>query len=152
MFDANEFMNQSAGVALDTRIENPKEGEYTMVAEDLTLETFDRKDPTKGGPLLRCTIVWNLLDEAEKARLGREKLTCRQQFLLDLTPDGKLDFSKGKNIRLGQIYEALGMNDGSGTFERIKNSGQMVRGQLKHRADDKDSSVKYAEIVRVAKA
>jgi hypothetical protein len=142
-------MNETATNPLDTQVEGCREGEYQMVADSVDFEAIQgKKDPSKTYP--RLTIQWNILDEAEKARLGRDKVTCRQQFLLDVNESGRLDWGKGRNVRLGQIFDAMGMNDGTGSIGRIM-GGPMVRGRVVVNSNPNDPERKYSEVVRVAK-
>lgn len=153
-FNPNAFMDEAPGGKLDTALEPPREGEYMFTPESCEIsEQTSTKPEHAGKSWPRMTIQWRLMDEAEKQRLGRDNVFVRQQFLLDTDPTtGRLDFGKGKNVRLGSIYEALGMNDGTGTPNRINNaSGTLVLGRVTHTSAKNDPETKYAEVSRVAK-
>jgi hypothetical protein len=153
MFDPNAFMTEAPGTALDTRYDVIKEGEYLMSPDPDSVKVTamtSNKPEHAGKSWPQLTIMWNILDESEKQRLGRDKLQVRQQFLLDTNTSGGLDWGKGKNVRLGQIFEALGMNDGTGTIEKIKNGG-IVLGRVSVTAKEGDPDTKYANVARVAK-
>lgn len=146
-FDPQAFLNQAAGVKLDEQRELPAEGEYLAIANEPKVEAKTSKE---GKPFYTFEISWDVQDQAELQRLGRDKLPVRQQGFLDVKEDGSLDFGKQKNITLGQIFAALGMNDGSGTLARI--AGQMARVKVSHRPDRNNPERIYAEVARVGKA
>lgn len=147
-FDPQAFLNQAAGVKLDEQRELPAEGEYLAIASEPKVEM---KTSTKTGkPFYTFEITWDLQDQAELQRLGRDRVTVRQQGFLDVKEDGSLDFGKQKNISLGILFAALGMNDGSGSLGRI--AGQMARVKVSHRPDANNPERVYAEVSRVTKA
>lgn len=55
-------------------------------------------------------VTYQLDDPEVKALLGREKVTLTQGVGLDFTPQGGLDYSKGRNVTLGRLREAVGLN------------------------------------------
>lgn len=146
-FDPQAFMNQAAGVKLDEQRELPAEGEFLAIAE--TVKDPEMKTSREGKPFYTSEIVWSIQDQNELQRLGRDKVTVRQQFFLDVNDSGALDFGKQKNITLGQIFSALGMNDGSGTLSRI--AGGMARVKVKHRPDKNNPERVFAEVSMVTK-
>lgn len=146
-FDPQAFLTQTTGVKLDEQRELPAEGEYLAVAGEPKIEQKTNKE---GKTFYTIEIPWEIQDQAELQRLGRDRLPVRQQGFLDVKDDGSLDFGKQKNITLGQIFAALGMNDGSGSISRIQ--GQMARVKVSHRPDKNNSERVYAEVGRVTKA
>lgn len=146
-FDPQAFLNQAAGVKLDEQRELPAEGEYVAIAGEPKVEA---KTSREGKPFYTFEIVWDIQDQNELQRLGRDRLTVRQQGFLDVKEDGSLDFGRQKNITLGQIFSATNMNDGSGTLGRIQ--GQMARVKVSHRPDRNNPERVFAEVTRVAKA
>lgn len=146
-FDPQAFLNQAAGVKLDEQRELPAEGEYLAVASEPKVEAKTNKE---GKGFYTFEIVWDIQDQAELQRLGRDRLPVRQQGFLDVTESGALDFGRQKNIVLGQIFAATGMNDGTGTLARI--AGQMARVKVSHRPDKNNPERVFAEVTRVGKA
>lgn len=107
-FDPDAFMNDAVEGAMDTKLDPIDPGEYQATIEDIIPREFTGKD---GQNRVILDVVYNILDETLLAKLGRTKLTVRQSLFLDMTPQGQLDRSKGKNVQLGKVREAVRQND-----------------------------------------
>lgn len=155
-FDASAFINQSVDAPMSTSITPCPEGEFKMMisADSDIASWFGEAKWEKNGTshsAATCTIPVEILDDAVRQKLGREKVTSRIKMFLDMTPDNKLDTSEGKNVRLGALRAALGQNDSPGwTFARLSGAGPFI-GRVTQRSDAKDPSVKYDEVSRVSK-
>lgn len=152
VFDPNQFMNQPAD-PMATTFENIREGEYKMMLDsDIEFTEIKWNDKNTGEPrsvpMMRLNCI--ILDDAEKARLGRDKLTVRCDITLDLKSDGSLDFGTNKNVRLGQLRDALGQNVPGWTPNSLRGAGPLI-GKVTHRADKNKPDVKYAEVSKFAK-
>lgn len=152
-FNADEFLSQTTDAAMQDKMVLVPEGEFIAAIgdgpNDLNAETFQgTKDPTK--TFVRLTIFWNILDEQVKKTLGRESVRVRQQFILDME-DGRLGTGPDQNVRLGAIRTALGLNSPGMAFSigMLRGKGP-ARVKVKHRPDEKDNSIKYAEVTRVS--
>jgi len=103
MFDPDSFLQSTQTEAFDTKYTPIPNGEYIAV-----LDRIDKPRTAKD------SVVWDLhwlIDDSNlKAQMGREKITARQSLFLDVTPEGRLDVSKGKNVQLGKLRDALGQN------------------------------------------
>jgi len=156
-FNPDQFMTQPAD-PMQTVYENIKEGEYTMMLDtEIEFNEMKWNDKNTGEPrslpqmTLSCIVQDGGLGAQEKARLGRDKLTVRLQLPLDVTPSGTLDFGPNKNIRLGQLRDALGQNVPGWTPNLLRGAGPFI-GKVTHRADKNDPTKKYAEVAKIAKA
>lgn len=155
-FDASAFLDQTVDGPLSTSITPCPEGEYKMMISadgDITSWFGEAKWEKNGvqhsSPI--ATIPVEVLDDAVRAKLGREKVMSRIKMFLDMTPDNKLDTSEGKNVRLGALRAALGQNEGAGwTFAKLRGAGPFI-GRVTQRSDAKDPSIKYDEVSRVSK-
>lgn len=56
-------------------------------------------------------ITFSVEDERQKEVTGLKEPTVRMTIFLEIV-DGKLDTSKGKNVQLGRVLDAVGLNDG----------------------------------------
>lgn len=151
MFDPNEFLSQTITDANDTKLipvpDNMAGEPYLMLAGKVEIRSWQKRDdPSVGG--LALDIQWEIQDEAVKEHCGREKLTCKQGIMLDLTDSGQLDMSKGKNIGLGKLREALDMNQPGQAFSFQMIEGRLAKGHVQHRVVGEDV---YAEVKRVVK-
>jgi len=113
MFDPDTFMQTAVNESNSTSLEPIPVGEYKAVIDEIKIETREGKD---GKPVYPLEVTWQLIDDELSARLGRDKLTVRQTIWLDLNEHGTLDTSKGKNVGLGKLREALGMNAAGKAF------------------------------------
>ena len=71
-----------------------------------------RKVNTKDGLRAVMDVTWLILDEDVKKETELERPTCRQGFFLEVNDKGGLERGKNKNVGLGRLLEALGINQG----------------------------------------
>lgn len=94
---------------LSTSVTPIPAGEHNAQIEDYKFSPGTSKKDGKS--YMALDITYRFFDDngALTMLLGREpKLT--KSIFLDVSPQGGLDMSKGKNISLGKIREALGQN------------------------------------------
>lgn len=146
MFDANSFLNMSTTEANDTKLVPVPEGEYTAIATEVKADTWQSKaDPSKAG--LKLLVTWDIDSPDLKQELGRDKITVRQDIMLDTTESGGLDMGKGRNIGLGKLREAVGLNVPGQAFAPSMIQGRAAKVLVKHRVVDDNI---YAEVKAVA--
>lgn len=146
-FDPNTFLNTSFEESNDTKISPVPVGEYLALADKVDIKTWASRDGSSSG--IKLEIVWDIQDENVKSLLGRDKITCVQQQMLDLTDTGALDFGKGKNVGLGRIREALELNTPGQPFAFSMIQGRMAKVAVSHRTVGEDI---YSEIKKIAAA
>lgn len=132
-FDPATFLNTTTEEAMDTIIIPCPAGEYLALAEKVDVKSWSTKDGSNSG--LKIEILWDIQDENVKAITQRDPTRVRQQQMLDLTETGQLDLGKGKNIGLGRIREALGLNAAGQPFAISMIQGRMANVKVSHRAD-----------------
>lgn len=150
MFDPNTFMQATLTEANDTRIMPCPVGEYQMQIVDIkaksgTIGKGERAGETWAGLDVFCEVD----DPQVKAATGRTVVRVKHSLMLDLTPEGMLDMGKGKNIRLGKVRAACGLNRPGQAFSFPQMIGQRVVGVVGHRPDDRDPSIIYDEVTAV---
>lgn len=145
-FDPQAFLDSSVTEANDTKIIPVPIGEYLGVIDKMAPRQWTSKDGTSSG--LALDITWIVEDDGVKEFLGRDNVNIRQGLMLDVLPTGKLDMSKGKNVALGRLREAVGLNTPGQTFSFQQLPGQMAKISVKHRLVDEDT---FAEVKSVAK-
>jgi len=149
-FDPASLFEQTTTEVNDTKIIPIPEGEYLAVIEKAETATWQSRDGTKSG--IRLDVHYLIDDEAAKAATGREKLSVRQGIMLDLTEDGRgLDMGKGKNVGLGRLREATGLNVPGQPFAMAMIPGRLVKIKVTQRAGDDPETV-YNDVKGVAKA
>lgn len=146
MFDPNKFMQSNFNGKLDTVIPALLEDDYRAVIDDVTHRQVDTKD----GPRQTLRIRWSIKDENKLAAQGRKSASVNQDVWLDLTPDGSLDESEGKNTGLGQLLEALNLNGQPWSPGQLKGMGPAIL-RIAPRPDQKNPEVVYNDVRRVVK-
>ena len=139
-FDPDMLINASHEQVPDDRVLPCPEGDWLAQLAEV------RKPRVLDSGRVVVDLVWEILDDEPKRETGREKVTVRQSLFLDLTEDGRLDFSRGKNVALGALLKAVGVKEGE-PWSLGSLVGRMARVRVKHRTDD-DGNI-YDDVRRV---
>lgn len=145
-FDAQSFLDATVTASNDTKITPVPVGEYMGIVEKVSPRQWQSKDGTQSG--IALDIIWLVEDAGVKQLLGRDTVTCKQGIMLDLTPSGGLDLSKGKNVGLGRLREAVGKNEEGQPFAFSMLPGSCAKISVSHRVSGEDT---FAEVKAVAK-
>ena len=143
-FDADAFLNSAVTGSNSTKVIPCPIGEYPGVVDKLNVRQWQSKDGTTTG--LALDVTWLVEDDNAKTVTGRDNVTARQGIMLDLTPDGGLDMSEGKNVGLGRLRAALNLNNEGEAFSFNMMPGRMAKIKVGHREDNRDPEIKYAEV------
>lgn len=113
-FDPQAFLDTQIAEANDTRIIPCPVGEWPA-----TIDSVDAKSGVSqksGEAWTKLNVKW-VIQECDANRLAdREKIVSIQGVMLDVTESGGLDMGKGKNVQLGRLREALGLNKPGAPF------------------------------------
>ncbi len=148
-FDPNAFLNASFTEANSTETIPIPESEYPALSEKIDLRPWQSTDGTKSG--ISLDVTWELDSPEVKQLLGRDKVTARQQIMLDLTESGTIDFGKGRNVTLGRLREALDLNKPGMPFRFDMIVGRAAKVLIKHRLDKNNPDTIYSEVRAVTK-
>lgn len=151
-FNPDVFLDEPNTGGLATAMEPAPAGEYTATIKEVRPpRSITRKNPGDP-PLVGVDIVFEL-DAPDVAKsLGRTTLSSRYRLLIELDPaTNKVSREKGKNVKLGRLLEAAGLNaDGRAwRFSELVGKGPFSV-VVKHVPDRNDPSIVYDEIDRVA--
>lgn len=147
MFSPDQFLDMQVTEANDTKIVPVPVGEYNAVVSEVKVVSWQKKDdPSTAG--LKLQIIWELDSPEVKALLQRDKVTVRQDQMLDLIDGGGLDMGRGRNVGLGRLREATGLNTPGQPFSFTMLTGRMAKVSIKHRVD---GDTIYSEVKGVAK-
>lgn len=151
MFDSTSFMDMQVERANSTQLVPVPAGEYTATIEKVEPRAWtSSKDPSKSGVAL--DVTWIVDDDAVRQLLERDKVTVKQGLMLDLNETGAgLDMGNGKNVGLGRLREAMGLNEAGKPFAFSMLPGRPARILVSHRTDPDKPDVIYAEVKGVAK-
>lgn len=151
VFNPDTFTNIQVTGEMDTqRIPIPAH-DYVAVIDDIK--------PRKAKDSAILDIFW-LVDGGAMTPEGKTvqqvtglpKNIARQSIFLDITPEGGLDLSKGKNIGLGQLREALGQNNPGTAWSPGMLKGGVAKITIKHRPADDGSGQFYTDVKGITKA
>lgn len=149
IFDPDTFMTASVEGSNDTFAIPLPSGEYLAQVEDLKFREVTGKD---GSPRYLADVSYDVLDDKAKQILARDKIVVRQALWLDLTSQGQIDTGKGKNIGLGKLRAAAGLNEPGKPFSLSNLKGAVVKISTGLRPDKNDPSIQYAEVKSVGQA
>lgn len=134
-FDPGAFMQSTIDQPLETEFRLVPEGMYPAMIGDFDetaierIEFEYRRGPKAGQPgsMVKLTLPFSIQDDKVKAELQRENVNCQMQLILDIDPSGRLDFGQDKNIKLGQVRNAVGQNTpGPWTIGQLKGAGPLM--------------------------
>lgn len=145
MFNPDTFLQGTVTESNDTKKIPCPPGEYFAIAEKVEARPWQSKDGTKSGVAL--DITWTIDDANVKEVTARDTVQVRQGIMLDLLDNGFLDMGKGKNIGLGRVREATGLNAPGQPFSPAMIQGRMAKVTVSHRVDGEDI---FDEIKKVA--
>jgi hypothetical protein len=147
MFDPSQFLDMQMTEANDTKVIPCPVGEYLAVVDKVEFRPWQKKDdPSVNGVSL--DVSWAIQDHNVQQLLGRDKVLVRQGVGIDFTDAGGLDMGRGRNIGLGRLREAVGLNIPGRPFSPNMLPGQMAKVNVSHRVVGEDI---FSEIKAVTK-
>lgn len=130
IFDPVQFAEQVVTEQMDTKLIPVPVGTYNMLLEKYTVrQNQGKQDPTK--VYVSLDITWEVLDEGVKSQLSRDKVTVPQSIMLDIE-NGRIAVGAGKNVGLGKLRQALGLNVPGEPFSLGMIAGRMAKGTVYH--------------------
>lgn len=133
-FDPTQFLDQTINQSLDSERNKVPEGEYQATIKDVKVEGgVSNKEGSEGKQWARLDVRWVIDDARVKEIVGLPEPSVKQGIMLDLNDAGNLDLSKQKNIGLGRLREALGLNTPGQPFSFRMMEGRMAKVKVTHR-------------------
>lgn len=131
MFDPNQFLNMTVEEANSTEFIPVPVGDFAAQVDKVELRPWAKKDdPSVAG--LALDLTWDIQDASVKELMGRDKVTVKQSIMLDLTESGGLDMGKGRNVGLGRVRAATGLNAPGQPFSFLMLQGRMAKVHVAH--------------------
>lgn len=132
-FNPSSFLDATITEA-NTRLPPLPPGDYLGVIENLEQAAWASKDGSKAGTKFNVQLLIDPASNPAAASGGfPPSLRVPDSIMLDTTPSGALDTSQGKNGRLRQYREALGMNVPGQSFAPRMMIGRQLRVKISHR-------------------
>jgi hypothetical protein len=123
VFNPDDFASMAADVN-DTEYPVGPAGDYMAIIDSWKVS---KRQNQEGDDLYPLDILWDIQSDSFRSALGRDKAIVVQTIFLDMVlgPNGKMiiDSSKGKNVQLGKLREALGQNVPGWTPGRLTGAG-----------------------------
>lgn len=163
-FNVEEFLQSTITETLDTTRPAIPPGDYVaQINSDDKAVSMDKgtigKGDRAGQEWAAFVVLMTIPDPSGtiKAVTGRDPVIIRHSIFLDLTPNGKLDLSTGKNIDFAKLFAACGWpTDEKGKltsgFAPSWLKGKTLKIKVTNEPDRKDSSITREVISAVTKA
>lgn len=156
VFSPEVFLNIKIEEKGSTTLPLVPEGMYTAVSDPVgpdSFSSFIAKTGERAGQRgYRFTLFWNINDESgEIQKLIGRKPKVKQGMMLQVNGDS-IAMGTGENVTLNKLREVFGLNKQGVPFAFPMLGNQVAKVQVKHRPDDKNPEVIYAEVVAVTKA
>lgn len=148
-FDPASFLDATISEPTTRRNPLPAGRDFAGVIGEPQSRTWQGKaDPTKSGVVVDVPIEIDMAAYPD-VKIGATKVVLKDGIMLDLTADGAIDNSPGKNGKLRRYREALGMNAPGTPFSFRAIQGRQIKVKIKHRTYEGDI---FDEVDSVAKA
>lgn len=152
IFNPDFILQGQSSDAMSTRtIPLPADLYLAQIMELTPRNVQGVKDPTKFYQFLDVKLEIKL-SPAAQAELGRETAIRNYSVSLDLTPQGNLDYGKGKNVGLGRLREAVGQNVPGQPWSPMMLKGQVIKVLIKHEPDPRDNQNTLDKIDKIGSA
>lgn len=154
-FDPTSYLDATISEPSVRRPPLPAGRELVGIVQEVKPRSWQAKeDPTRGGIAVDIPVKIDLSAYPDLQQIiGATEVTLTDGLILDLTPNGAIDNSPGKNNKLRRWREALDMNKPGDTFSFRLMQGRMVKVKIGHRIDNRVSPPEtYDQIDGVVKA
>lgn len=151
-FSVENFLDQETDQPLLRRPPLPVQDYIGIIGEVVTRPWVAKDDPTKSGYAVDFPIVLDIpADIVEQLGLSSNQITLKGGVMLDLTADGSIDWSQGKNAATRRYREALDMNKPGDKFSFRAMQGRPIRVKIKHREYPEGSGEFFEDVAAVAR-
>lgn len=143
-FDAEAFQNSVITESNSTRTIPWPQGEYVGTIKKAevrsgTISKGERQGQPWAGVSVQVEVDRSLLPEGASS-------VASGMVMLDLTDAGGLDTRPGRNVNLGRLREAAGLNTPGQPFSFGMLEGRTVKVTTGTRTDPNDAEIQYTEI------
>lgn len=151
MFNPDDFKGSTTTEQGSTSVTPCPLGEWVAKIEKVDFrQSQGKKDPSQTYTF--ADITYEVDNDEVRRACDRDKVTVRQSLIVDVTADGKgLDMAKGKNVGLNRVRDAVGQNQAGAPWAPSMLEGKILKVKVKHRPDENDPTILYAEVAAVGK-
>lgn len=130
-FDPQAFLDTQTTEVNDTRVNPCPIGEWPAGIDGVDMKSGVSQKTNE--PWTRLNVKWKV-EGCEANRIAdRDPMYITQGILLDITESGGLDMGKGKNIGLGRLRDAVGLNKPGQPFSFRMLVGRSAKIRVDHR-------------------
>lgn len=130
-FSPDTFLDMNLDAPLERREPLPVD-DYTAVIGDVKARTWQSKDGSKSGIAWDVPLTIDVPAELQEKHGLPATLNMKDSIMLDLTDNGNIDTSKGKNNRLRMYREACDLNKVGESFNARKMTGAVIKVHINH--------------------
>ena len=142
-FDAQALLNATTAEANSTKLLPAPVGDYVGQVSKVDVKSGVSKSTGE----VWCRLELTLESEDPKLdQIGMKKKNFRADALLELTPMGTIDTGPGKNVALGRMREAAGLNQPGQPFSLGMFQGQVFKFTIEHQPDQTDPEKIYERV------
>lgn len=147
-FDPDSFLDATLPGANSTKRELIPAGVYRASVGKLEVKNgvVQKDGPNFGKPWVALNIQWWVEDQPINSQLDQTKITVFDSVFLELDDNGRPAMGKGKNVQLGRLREALGLNEGPVQFRAFE--GRPATINVIHEPYKDDLQAKVASYAR----
>lgn len=129
IFDPNLLLDETTEQVSERRPPLPV-GEYQAIIGEVEAKPWSKDDGSSGMRLILPIKI--VVPPAQAESLGYSELTLRDGGPVDLTPNGSVDYSKGKNNKIRAYRDATDLNKSGERFNLRMLTGRMVKVVVQH--------------------
>lgn len=150
VFDPETFLSSSTTASNETTFTSVPEGEYDAYIDDVKARTVRNRE---GNEVPVLDVVLLIPDEEVKSLLALERVTVTDSIFVDFDSNGAIATGTNKNLRLGQLRDAVGQNKSGKEWMplMLKGTGP-VKIKIVQGKPDEQTGVRYPRVQRYAKA
>lgn len=158
-FDPDAFMQQTIDGPLETEYKLVPAGEYQNVfIDDFDSKSLQLMEGTsvstgKDYSFLKFSLPFKISNDPRVlAEIGRDTTTAYKEMNLDRDENGSIATGPNKNVELGRVYDAAGLNVGQRNLASLRGTGPFVITIVHESGKRKDGSEwKQARVGKVTR-
>lgn len=158
-FDADAFMQQTVDGPLETEYKLVPTGEYQNVyIADYDSKAFNLREGTsdrtnKPYSFLSFSVPFKISNDPRvMAETGRDEALVYKEITVDRDANGGIDRGPNKNVELGRLFEAAGLNSANTPMSGLRGTGPFVIAVVHESGKRKDGSEwKQARVSKVTR-
>lgn len=154
LFSPETFLDATTTEESVKRPPMPAGRDFTATLKEVKSRTWQGKqDPTKSGIAIDVKVEFDLTAYPDVRAIvgGIDKVIINDSIMLDLTEQGAIDYSPGRNGRLRMYRDATDLNKSGQPFSIRMFEGRLVRARIKHKPNPDAPGEFFENIEAVAK-